>query len=318
MQMPPVLAAVSGRLSQIGFERTRRALAALALSVFVTLYFLVSLNAPDGFARVFLALSLCYGVAFVGVAAEWFWGRWFATGLAWSGIMLAVAVLVMMGWMPQMAIFGGIHLIVALALAGKKMADRYDGQEAWRTKYKMDDFGVARLQKTITRAAASLPSLIIWALAPKEEGMAFAIGGFAALALAAFGLRGLVKMRSWGVVSLAGAAAVAAAFSTMTTTFLPSCHDMTEAVAPSPVPGKRPLRGGPAGRGGAAVRGLDRPLPAPARLAPLRSGARPAAAADQAGPEHGGAADERHGPAASCPRVRGAPRAPRWRRARVA
>ena len=234
MQMPPVLAAVSGRLSQIGFERTRRALAALALSVFVTLYFLVSLNAPDGFARVFLALSLCYGVAFVGVAAEWFWGRWFATGLAWSGIMLAVAVLVMMGWMPQMAIFGGIHLIVALALAGKKMADRYDGQEAWRTKYKMDDFGVARLQKTITRSAASLPSLIIWALAPKEEGMAFAIGGFAALALAAFGLRGLVKMRSWGVVSLAGAAAVAAAFSTMTTTFLPSCHDMTEAVAPSP------------------------------------------------------------------------------------
>jgi hypothetical protein len=234
LQMPPVLAAFSARLSQIGFERTRRALAALSLSVFVTLYFLVSLNAPDGFGRVFLALSFCYGVAFVGVAAELFWGRWFATGLAWSGIMLAVAVLVMMGWMPQMAIFGGMHLIVALGLAGKKMADRYDGQEAWRAKYKMDDFGVARLQKTITRSAASLPSLIIWALAPKEEGMAFAIGGVAALALAAFGLRGLVKMRSWGVLSLAAAGAVAAAFSTMTTTFLPSCRDMTEAVAPSP------------------------------------------------------------------------------------
>src|SRR4029079_1450442 len=126
--------------------------------------------------------------------------------MAWSGIMLAVAVLVMMGWMPQMAIFGGIHLIVALALAGKKMAARYDGQAAWRERYKMDDFGVARLQKTITRSAASLPSLIIWALAPKEEGMALAVGGIAALALAALGMRGLVRLRSWGVVALAGAA----------------------------------------------------------------------------------------------------------------
>jgi len=150
-------------------------------------------------------------------------------------------VLVMMGWMPQMAIFGGIHLIVALALAGKKMAARYDGQEAWRAKYKMDDFGVARLQKTITRSAASLPSLIIWALAPKEEGMAFALGGFAALALAAFGLRGIVKMRSWGVLSLAGAGAVAAAFSTTVPTFLPSCYEMAEAVAPSPFFGGAPL-----------------------------------------------------------------------------
>jgi hypothetical protein len=209
LKMPPVLAAFSAQLSQIGFERTRRAVAALSLSVFVTLYFLVSLNAPDGFGRVFLALSLCYGVAFVGVAGEFFWGRWFATGLAWSGIMLAIAVLVMMGWHPQMAIFGGMHLIVALTLAGKKMATRYDGQEAWRTKYKMDDFGVARLQKTVTRAAASLPSLIIWALAPKEEGMA-TILALGALAFGAVGLRGLIRVRSWGVLALAGAGVLVA------------------------------------------------------------------------------------------------------------
>jgi len=54
------------------------------------------------------------------------------------------------------------------------------------------------LQKTITRSAASLPSLIIWALAPKEEGMAFA-----ALALAVTGVWGLIRLRSWGVLSLA-------------------------------------------------------------------------------------------------------------------
>ena len=39
-------------------------LAALALSVFISIYLLVSLNAPEGFARVFVALSFCYGVAF--------------------------------------------------------------------------------------------------------------------------------------------------------------------------------------------------------------------------------------------------------------
>jgi hypothetical protein len=207
LQVPPGLAALSARLSDIGFERTRRALAALALSMFFSLYLLMSLNAPEGFGRVFVALSLCYGVAFVAVVAEWFWGRWFASGLAWSGVMIAIAALVMIGWNPALAIFGGMHLIVILSLMGKKMAARYDLQEAWRQKYKMDDFGVARLQKTVTRSAASLPSLILWALAPKEgEGMA--IVALAALGLGVVGLRALVHLRSWGVLALGAAGAL--------------------------------------------------------------------------------------------------------------
>ena len=117
--------------------------------------------------------------------------------------MIAIAGVVAIGWLPQLVIFGVLHLFVIVALMGEKMAARYDLQAAWRERYKMDDFGVARLQKTITRSAASLPSLIIWALAPKEEGMALAVGGIAALALAALGMRGLVRMRSWGVLALA-------------------------------------------------------------------------------------------------------------------
>jgi len=211
LQVPPGLAALSARLSEIGFERTRRALAALALSLFFSMYLLLSLNAPDGFGRVFVALSLCYGVAFVAVVAEWFWGRWFASGLAWSGVMIAIAALVMIGWNPALAIFGGMHLLVVVSLMGKKMAARYDMQEAWRQKYKMDDFGVARLQKTVTRSAASLPSLILWALAPKEEGMAVAVLSLAALGLGVVGLRALVHMRSWGVLALGAAGALVAA-----------------------------------------------------------------------------------------------------------
>lgn len=237
MQLPPRLAALSERLSQFGFERTRRALAALALSAFVTLYFLVSLNPdlPDGLGRVFLALSVCYAVGFVGVVAEFFWGRWFATGLAWSGVMMAIAIMAMLGWVPQLAVFGGLHLLVAVTLMGKKMAARYDMQEAWRARYKMDEYGVARLRKAVTSTAASLPSMIMWALGPKEE--ALAIGGVVALVMAVFGLRGLIKMRSWGVLSLGGAAALAGGLIVGSGLFGATCHGMAAGASVATLPG---------------------------------------------------------------------------------
>jgi hypothetical protein len=237
MQLPPRLAALSARLSQFGFERTRRALAALGLSAFVTLYLLVALNPdlPEGLGRVFLALSVCYGVAFVGVVAEFFWGRWFATGLAWSGIMMAIAVMVLIGWVPQLAVFGGLHLFVAIALMGKKMAARYDLQEAWRARYKIDEYGVARLRKAVTSAAASLPSMIMWVLGPKEEGLA-AVGAVGALVLVVAGLRGLIKMRSWGVLSLAGAGVLVAALGNCRE-FVPTATGYASSVAAFAAPG---------------------------------------------------------------------------------
>jgi hypothetical protein len=129
--------------------------------------------------------------------------------------MVSIASLAVVGWTPVLAIYGGLHALVVAALLGKKMAARYDLQEAWRTRYKMDEFGVDRLRKTVTRAAASLPSLILWALGPKEgqgAGVALAVGALAALALAGVGLRGVVRMRSWGVLALGGALASVAAF----------------------------------------------------------------------------------------------------------
>jgi hypothetical protein len=199
------------RLNEVGFERSRRAIAALALSLFVFLYLLVSLNPPgEGWRFAFLALSACYGVAFMGVAAEWFWGRWFASGLGWSGVMVAVASLVMLGWTPVLAIYGGLHGLVVLALAGKKMVERFDLQTAWRERYGMDEFGVDRLRKTVTRASASLPSVILWALAPKEPGQGMIVAGAIALAsvLAIGGLGGVIRLRSWGVLALAASGAL--------------------------------------------------------------------------------------------------------------
>jgi hypothetical protein len=205
------------RLNDLGFERTRRAVSAFALSLFVFLYLfvalLLSLNGMPAWAPAFIGLALCYGVAFMGVAAEWFWGRWFAEGLGWSGFMIAVASLVMGGaWNPILGAFGALHGLIVLMLAGKKMAARYDEQPAWRERYAMDEFGVARLRKTVTRASASLPSVILWALGPKDPGQEmFAATALVAGLFAVSGLFGVIRMRAWGLVSLtAGAATLVA------------------------------------------------------------------------------------------------------------
>ena len=236
--------------------------------MFVSLYLLLAFMGGEELARACLALALCYGVAFVGVVAEWFWARWFATGLAWSGLMIAGASLVMMGWSPVLAIFGGVHGLVVLALMGKKMAARYDLQEAWRKRYSMDEFGVARLQKTVTRAAASLPSMIFWALGPREDGMTM-VAGLAAVLLAAAGLRGLVRLRTWGVMALAACGGRGGGDR--------QGHGVRVHVDRRQfrrVPQPDAARGldagaGVPGRGGAAVLGRNRPLPAPPAVQPL-------------------------------------------------
>ncbi len=201
------------QLNDLGYERTRRAVSAFTLSLFVFLYLFVALllsaNGMPEWAPAFIALAACYGVAFMGVAAEWFWGRWFAEGLGWSGFMIAVASLVMGGaWNPILAAFGGLHGLIVLMLAGKKMAARYDEQPAWRERYAMDEFGVARLRKTVTRASASLPSVILWALGPKDPGQGMALFALAAGVLAVAGVGAVVRLRTWGVVAMMSAAAV--------------------------------------------------------------------------------------------------------------
>jgi hypothetical protein len=203
------------RLNDIGFERTRRAVSALALSLLLSFYLIVALllwmNGMAELVPAVLGLAACYGVASLCVAAEWFWGRWFATGIAWSGLMLAVFGLVMSGEAnPVVIVQAAMHGLVILALAGKKMAARYDDQPEWRQRHGMDEFGVARLRKTVTRAAAMLPGAIFSVLAPKEpgQGMAVAVVGLVGAGLAVGGLRGVLRFRTAGIVAL-GLAAVA-------------------------------------------------------------------------------------------------------------
>jgi hypothetical protein len=193
-------------LKEMGYERERAAVALLSLSFFGILYFLVALNAPPGWAPVFAGLMICYLTAFLALAAQWFWARWFASGLGWSGFMLGLMSLVMIGWHPSLAVYTVLHGIIVATLLGQKMSSRYEQQTAWRERYAMDEYGVARLGKAVTRGAASLPTLIMWALAPREGDQMLLLGGLA-LVLAIGGLSALVRMRSWGLLALGGSAA---------------------------------------------------------------------------------------------------------------
>jgi hypothetical protein len=197
------------QLKGLGLEKERAALALLSLSFFGILWFLMGVNGPSGIGPLAGALSICYVTAFLGVAAQWFWARWFASGLGWSGFMMGLASLVMLGWHPALGIYAGLHGLIIAALMGNKMAARYELQPAWREKYGMDEFGVTRLGKAVTRGSASLPSLLMWALAPRE-GQSLLMQLLPALAfiLGALGVAAVLKLRTWGLLALGAAGAL--------------------------------------------------------------------------------------------------------------
>lgn len=227
-------------LKDLGYERERAAVALLSLSFFGILYFLVALNAPPGWGPVFAGLMVCYLTAFLALAAQWFWARWFASGLGWSGFMLGLMSLVMIGWHPSLAIYTVLHGVIVVALVGTKMASRFELQSTWRERYAMDEYGVARLGKAVTRGAASLPTLIMWALAPREGDQMLLLGGLALL-LAVGGLSGLIRLRTWGLLALSGSAAALMAVAALSA-------DLTLSVADVDLPtaGLWALQGSPA------------------------------------------------------------------------
>jgi hypothetical protein len=198
------------RLKDLGYPKERGAVALLVLCLFGMQYLLLALIGPPGWGAAFFGLALCYLVGFFGIAAEWFWARWFASGLGWSGLMVGIVGLASIGWHPMLALFGVLHGAIVLMLYGTKVSERYELRPDWRQRYGMDEHGVIRLGKAVTRGSASLPSLILWALAPKE-GQALWIVALLAGAGGLLGLWGLLRLRTWGVAALAGAGVLASA-----------------------------------------------------------------------------------------------------------
>lgn len=190
-----------------GLAGERKAFSILCLVFYTVLYGLISLlfylAPPDqpevrAWVPAFAALAATYGIAFFALAADWFWARWFAIGLGYSGLTVAMWGMVTAKAIDPVLLFYGVtHGIVALFLQGKKLADHFDGQESWKKVLRVDDQGVDKVRHTVTRAAASLPTLILIALAPKE-------GSQALLILAGVGLIAVLRNRTFGVMLLLG------------------------------------------------------------------------------------------------------------------
>jgi hypothetical protein len=192
------------RLGAVGLVGERKALALLCLGFYATLFFLIWINArtelPE-WAPCFFGMMAIYLTAFFGVASGWFWGRWFATGIGYSGVTMAMMSLVATRDLPPvMIIFATMHGLVALALMGDRMAADYDARTDWRERWHLDEQGVVRIRKSVIRAASSLPALVMFALAPREQAGAYLPW---VLGLAALGLCGLLARRTFGVLALA-------------------------------------------------------------------------------------------------------------------
>lgn len=154
----------------------------------------------------FVALGSVYVVAFIGLVAGWFWARWYALGVAFSGVALGALLFLQIGLEPVVLVFGGSHGALGLALVGRAMASAFEGRTDWQKRWRMDENAVNRLGKAVMRAGASLPYLIMVGLAPREESLvAIAAVG------AALGLWALVRLRTWGVFALGSSGVVALA-----------------------------------------------------------------------------------------------------------
>jgi len=193
-----------------GFAGERKACALVCLSFYASFFGLLALllrNAPPDQPEVrawwpcFAALAACYGLSFFALGAGWFWARWFAIGLGYSGVTLA-------GWTlfqqrsidPVMAFYGLTHGIIALFLQGQRLTEEFDAKPDWRKTLGLDESAVVRVRQSVTRAAASLPTIIVIALAPRQgsEGLLVA-------SLGLIGLFGILRMRTYGVLALFGA-----------------------------------------------------------------------------------------------------------------
>ncbi|HEX4421208.1 MAG TPA: hypothetical protein VH165_25000 [Kofleriaceae bacterium] len=186
----------------------RRALAAAIMAFYFLFYGgIAALQLVPDLTRALAAIAGVYGLAFFALVAGYFWARWYAVGVGLYGVITAAVGVWQIGPEPVLLFIGGTHLAATIFLWGQAMSAPYDGQSAWREKFHMDESSVQRLGRSVIRAGVSLPFILLYAFAPKPDP-ATALVSVVALVLAAAGLRGLVQLKTWGVLALGAAGAL--------------------------------------------------------------------------------------------------------------
>lgn len=217
----------------------RRAIAAAVLAFYGLIFLLLGGSVPAEMKPMIFGLASIYGVGFFGVVAGWFWGRWYASGVGMWGIVTAGLGMWQVGLEPVFIFLAVTNAMLPVFLAGDAMAAGYDGRPEWRARFHLDESAVHRLGKSVTRAAMSLPWLLLWALAPKQPA---SVALLAPLALASVGVWGLFRMKTWGVLALAGAAGTTAmAIGSTPSTAVPQAAIATLLLIGAVLPFARPI-----------------------------------------------------------------------------
>jgi hypothetical protein len=173
------------------------------------------------------------------VVAGYFWARWYAIGVGLFGTLSAAIGIWQIGPEFILLVFGGSHLAAVLALTGEAMQAPFEGQPEWRARFHMDNHGVNRLGRSVVRASLGLPLVLLYALAPKPGSALVAVTAV----LAAGGLAGLVRLRSWGVLAIAAAAALAGVAACLgSLSAVPVAAMLAAAASPFAAPIARALR----------------------------------------------------------------------------
>jgi hypothetical protein len=186
----------------------RRALAAAIMAFYFLFYGVIAYSQviPE-FTKAFVAIAGVYGLAFFALVAGYFWARWYAVGVGLYGVITAAVGMWQIGAEPVLLFVGCTHLAATVFLWGQTMSEPYDGQTAWRERFHMDESAVQRLGRSVIRAGVTLPFILLYALLPRPDAASMIVA-LTALFLAAAGLRGLVQLKTWGVLALGAAGAL--------------------------------------------------------------------------------------------------------------
>jgi len=183
----------------------RRALAAIVMAFYFLVYGVMAVQqVQPEFTKAFVAIAGVYGLAFFSLVAGYFWARWYAVGVGLYGVITAAVGMWQIGTEPVLVFVGGTHLAATVMLWGSAMSGPYDGRTEWRKRFHLDEHAVQRLGRSVIRAGVSLPFILLYAFAPKP-GAAETVISLAAVVLATFGMRGLVQLKTWGVLAIGAA-----------------------------------------------------------------------------------------------------------------
>lgn len=186
----------------------RRALAAAIMAFYFLFYGVIAYSqlVPE-LTKAFAAIAGVYGLAFFSLVAGYFWARWYAVGVGLYGVITAAVGIWQVGAEPVLMFIGGTHLAATAFLWGQAMSEPYDGQLAWREKLHMDESAVQRLGRSVIRVGVSLPFILIYALAPKPDSAAVVLS-LSVVVLTVAGLRGLLRLKTWGLLAIGAAGAL--------------------------------------------------------------------------------------------------------------